>query len=218
MQSIFMKNEIPRGLLNIFITRPDRYKKFIESGKYSVDQITNYKQQRSILSFWAINDVKKKHIDLILSLNPNKTIQFHRNKTKKIEGPPLFHVSTYFSYNGMYNRYFFALIHIQTVCEKLRIILDDGYDFRYRCIRTGYTLLQHYTEMRREYGRVHEQSFVCSKGNKCYNCILKKLYSRLAKIVREYWLKQVTLFELMMYNRDLTRYLQKTQNKKQRTN
>lgn len=216
---ISIKNNIPHDLLNIFITQPERYKRFIESGKYSVDQNIDHKQQYTILSYWAINDVKKKHINLILSLNPNKTIQFQRNKIKKIEGPPLFHVSTYFRYNSIYNRYSFALIHIQNVCDKLRMILDDGYDFGYKCIRTGYNLLQHYTEMRREYGRVcgHEQTFVCSKGNKCYNCILKKLYSKLAKIVRGYWLKQVTLFELMIYNRDLTRYLQKTQNKKQRT-
>lgn len=206
-------------LLNIFITQPDRYKRFIESGKYSVDKNIGHEQHHPILSFWAIDDIKKKHINLILSLNPNKTIQFQRNKIKKIEEPPLFHVSTYFRYAHRYNRYHFALIHILNVCEKLRMILDHGYDFGYRCIKTGDTLLQHYNNMIREYGRVcgHEQPFVCSKDNKCYNCILKKLYSRLAKIVREYWLKQVTLFELMMYNRDLMRYLQKNPNKKQRT-
>jgi len=199
----------------------DDFQQALTSGNYNIDRTTysrktagSYDNEQTLLSFWSIDVISVEKLMLILSMNPNKTKQIIRRR-KCTMYPPLFHVSTFFCENNYVNRYIKSLHHIDMTCNKLRLILQDGYDFGYRDVISNNTLLQHYQKMVNHYDisipGYHDFGYHCEKINKCIPCILKKLYNHLAKVTRECWLRQTTLFELMLQDQDFI-----TTNKKQR--
>lgn len=207
---------------NVLIQKSyDEIKSILESGEYHIDRVHYTKKDgyysSSVLSYWSLKYITKEKLTLILSFNPDKTID------KKGSSPPLFHVSTFFdNFNPNYDPYTKAEMMIHEMCDKLRIILHDGYDYNYKSLKLGRTLLEYYRFMT-DYYRVkdrvsHSACYPkCSKKNKCLNCLTSKLYSRLSKVVRECWLKQITLFELMLHSHDLITSHDNPKNKKQRT-
>lgn len=189
----------------------DDFQQVLTSGNYNIDRTTYkrkesgyYNNEQTLLSFWSFDGITIEKLKLILSMNPDKTKQIIRRK-KCTMYPPLFHVSTHFVENNLFGRYIRSLLYIDVTCNKLRLILQDGYNFGYRDFISKNTLLQHYHKMVNHYVvliKKNHRIYPCEKTNKCSTCILKKLYNHLAKVTRECWLRQTTLFELMLQDQD----------------
>jgi len=202
----------PRSLLYL---EYDQFKWVLEHGNYNIDQIDlrnpeidNYS---TLLSLWWHNAMTIDKLNIVLSRNPNKTYQYMGNQLYYYRGyrtrwgvPPLFNLSKYWDVKLFYRQ----SEYVDFLCQKMRLILNHGYDYEYKNKAIGcHNLLNHYKVLEEKAVNERErrkQDKMCCLGNniRCYECLYTHILSNIIDVIKECWQKQATLFEIMWKDYD----------------
>lgn len=210
------RNDLKYNPIRLLYAHYDDFERVVASDGYNVnvvayDKINRYRESRPILSYWSYAAMTIEKLTLILHLNPNK-LQCGYKKNTSCDIQPLFHVAAYTGHD--FNNNVTLDAFISQMCCKLRLILQHGYDYHDKDPISKCNLLQfYYKKVNDCLPCINYHSRVtpayCIRLNICSYCRIKRLYLSLAQVVQECWIKDVTLFDMMLNSCDIT-------NKKQR--
>lgn len=204
------RNDLKYNPIRLLYAHYDIFKSVVTSDGYNVNVIAyikkyRYGESRPILSYWSYAAMTVEKLTLILCLNPDK-IRCGNKKRGSCDFIPLFHVAAYTGHD--FSNTTNLDIFIYEMCCKLRLILQHGYDYYYKDPVKNCTLLQYYHKRADEYKLCINYSIVtpsyCTQSSICAQCRIKRLYLALAQVVQECWIKDVTLFDMMLNSCDIT--------------
>lgn len=204
------RNDLKYNPIRLLHAHYDIFKSVVSSDGYNVhviayDKKNRYIESRPILAYWSYPAMTVEKLTLILYLNPNK-MQCGNKKHGSCDIIPLFHVATYTGHE--YRNVTFLDLYIHKICDKLRLILQHGYDYHYKDPIENCTILQYYHQKAQKHRLCNNYcsivSLYCTQSSICAQCRIKRLYLALAQVVQECWIKDVTLFDMTLNHCDIT--------------